>query len=521
MATADDEILFLDEIDGENAQRAGASSHWKMLIVDDEPEVHSITRLVLADFTYKGRPAQFLSAYSAAEAQDILDREPDIAVILLDVVMETENAGLNLVRHIRNDLMNRRVRIILRTGQPGQAPERAVILDYDINDYKAKTQLTAQQLFTATVAALRSYEDMVTIDTNRIGLEKIIEASSSLFQERSLKLFAAGVLTQLGAIIGIGADAVLCTMRGRTPLDPVGEFVVLAGSGRFEASMGRPAAEIGDETVVDAVVDCLKTKTSNYDHGGCVLYIRSPGDREGVVFLRTDRPVSDLGRRLIELFCRKISIGFDNLALYEQSQRTQMNILAMVAEATDVNDARSSDLRLARIAKHVAQALRRAGGEAAELDDETIAAIGLAAVLHDVGNARIDRSILDKPGPLGESEKAAMQAHAIHGADLLSRAVSTEEYAPCLHLGMAIARSHHEAWDGSGYPDALSGTRIPLAARIVAVADAYDALTRPRPWRAAYSHGDAIALIRAASGRRYDPAVVDALGTVSGELSGL
>nr|WP_245986402.1 DUF3369 domain-containing protein [Azospirillum thermophilum] len=191
MSDTDDDLFFLDEADG-GGGAAEPGKCWKMLIVDDEPEVHAITKLVLADFVYKGRPAHFISAFSAAEARRVLASETDIAIILLDVVMETDDAGLQLVHHIREELKNRHVRIILRTGQPGQAPERAVILDYDINDYKAKTQLTAQQLFTTTVAALRSYEDITTIEANRRGLEKIIEASSSLFRVRSMKLFAAG-----------------------------------------------------------------------------------------------------------------------------------------------------------------------------------------------------------------------------------------------------------------------------------------------------------------------------------------
>ena len=175
--TDNDDLLFEDEAP-EAPRPSIAPAGWKMLVVDDEPEVHSITRLVLADFAFKGRTTQFFSAYSAADAIAILERERDIAVILLDVVMETDDAGLKLVHHIREVMGNRHVRIILRTGQPGQAPERSVILEYDINDYKAKTQLTAQQLFTCTVAALRSYEDLITIDANRRGLEKIIEASS-------------------------------------------------------------------------------------------------------------------------------------------------------------------------------------------------------------------------------------------------------------------------------------------------------------------------------------------------------
>ncbi|MBV8534358.1 MAG: response regulator, partial [Alphaproteobacteria bacterium] len=133
---------------GAEAPPPAAEVPWTILIVDDDKEVHEITRVVLADCSFKGRPLLLRSAYSAAEAEAMLRRHPEIAVILLDMVMETEIAGLELVQKIREEFGNHRVRVILRTGQPGQAPERSIIMDYDINDYKAKTELTSQRLFT-------------------------------------------------------------------------------------------------------------------------------------------------------------------------------------------------------------------------------------------------------------------------------------------------------------------------------------------------------------------------------------
>ena len=137
---------------------------WQILIVDDEEDIHTVTKMVLRDFSFMDRGANFLSAYSAAEAEQTLRDIPDIALTLLDVVMETDDAGLRLVEKIREEMGNTRLRIILRTGQPGQAPERDVIIRYDINDYKTKTELTAQKLFSAVVTSLRSYRDLVTIE---------------------------------------------------------------------------------------------------------------------------------------------------------------------------------------------------------------------------------------------------------------------------------------------------------------------------------------------------------------------
>ena len=531
---ADEDLVFLDDA----APAAGPleeeepGSRWTMLIVDDEPEVHSITKLVLSDFAYKGRKARFLSAHSAAEARRILARESDIALILLDVVMETEDAGLRLVHHIREELRNRNVRIILRTGQPGQAPERAVILDYDINDYKAKTQLTAQQLFTTTVAALRSYEDIVAIDANRRGLEKIIEASSSLFRARSMKLFAAGVLTQLSGLLGVGPDAILCMQRGGSGEGSGCEgLYVLAGSGRFETLINEPAAGHVDPAVLAAVTACLEKRAHLYAGDHCTLYIRTPNDRETVVYLRSNRPLSDLDRKLIEVFCGKISVGFDNLHHYEQLYRAQQGTLAALADLAERGrgalgmDGLEADglaaeaaeggrfsrsLRIAAITERIARRLHADGQFPEALDDSTLEIIGLAAILHDIGNAAVNPEILSKPGPLDPAERDAMQAHTVAGATLLNQASHLADGPTHLHLGAAVARWHHENWDGTGYPDGRTGAAIPLCARIVAVADAYDAMTRDRPYRKALSRDDSVAEIRRLAGLRFDPAVVDA-----------
>jgi len=552
---ADEEMVFLDDAAPEDAPEDGAAageppgSRWTMLIVDDEPEVHSITKLVLSDFAFKGRKARFLSAHSAAEARRILARESDIALILLDVVMETEDAGLRLVHHIREELQNRNVRIILRTGQPGQAPERAVILDYDINDYKAKTQLTAQQLFTTTVAALRSYEDIVAIDANRRGLEKIIEASSSLFRARSMKLFAAGVLTQLSGLLGVGPDAILCVQRGGAGTmgssNPAVEaatgngLYVLAGSGRFETLINEPAAGHVDPAVLAAVTACLEKQAHVYAGDHCTLYIRTPNDRETVVYLRSNRPLSELDRKLIEVFCGKISVGFDNLHHYEQLYRAQQGTLAALADLAErgrggltpdgaactemggeaAEDCRfSRSLRIAAITERIARRLHANGFFNDTLDESMLEIIGLAAILHDIGNAAVNPAILSKPGPLDAAERSAMQAHTVAGATLLNQASHLADGPTHLHLGAAVARWHHENWDGTGYPDGRTGAAIPLCARIVAVADAYDAMTRDRPYRPALGRDHAVDEIRRLAGLRFDPAVVDAFLAVLPEI---
>ena len=180
----------------------GVDGAWDILIVDDDSDVHSIIKLILRDTTYLDRPLRFHSAYSAEQAEKILAEHNDIAVALLDVIMETEDAGLKLVRRIREDLRNAAIRMILITGQPGQAPERDVIVNYDINDYKTKIDLTAQKLFTTVIASLRSYMEIVhrqkieqdllnalgRIQLANLALDKLADSNRRLAEQRAQDL---------------------------------------------------------------------------------------------------------------------------------------------------------------------------------------------------------------------------------------------------------------------------------------------------------------------------------------------
>jgi signal transduction histidine kinase len=182
----DDELFASDQPITSSAKKdEGINFHqedsWEIMIIDDEEDVHQLTCFVLDDYVYQGKELKFISAYSAKEAKVLLEQHPSIAIILLDVVMETSDAGLKLVKYIREQLQNRFVRIILRTGQPGYAPEKQVILKYDINDYKNKTELTDQKLFTVITASLRAYSDIMTIESYRRHLEeKVVERTHEL-----------------------------------------------------------------------------------------------------------------------------------------------------------------------------------------------------------------------------------------------------------------------------------------------------------------------------------------------------
>ncbi len=166
-----EEYVFFAEDSNEETLGLAAEKQVNVMIVDDESEVHSVTHMVLSDYSFEGAHVNFIDAYSAEEARVQLSENEDIALILLDVVMEFDDSGLELVKYIRETLKNSTVRIILRTGQPGQAPEQSVIFDYDINDYKSKTELTSQKLVTVVTASLRNYRDLQIIQRDRLQIE--------------------------------------------------------------------------------------------------------------------------------------------------------------------------------------------------------------------------------------------------------------------------------------------------------------------------------------------------------------
>src|SRR6266702_1673295 len=236
---AEDDIVQLIEDPGDKPAEQGP--RWKVAVIDDEPAVHDGTRFALSDYRLNGQGLEILSAYSAAEGRELMRRHPDVAVVLLDVIMESDTAGLGLVEFIRKDLKNETARIILRTGQPGQAPERRVIVDYDINDYKAKTELTADKLFTSLTAALRSYQQLERMVQTRRGLEIIIEGASTLFDFKSMQLLAEGVLTQIASLLNVDCGGILVLREAQNSHET---FSVLAGSGCYSRFIGIDVSEM-------------------------------------------------------------------------------------------------------------------------------------------------------------------------------------------------------------------------------------------------------------------------------------
>lgn len=475
---------------------------WKVLIVDDEPGMHSITKLVLADFTFENKGLELLSAYSGEEAKKVVAEHPDIALIYLDVVMETDDAGLRFVKYLREEVGNHFVRIVLRTGQAGNAPERDVIVDYDINDYKEKTNFDSTKMFTTTFSALRAYQDIMrleasrkSLDCYRVGLECVIASSAKLFENRSLRSFAKELLTQLGSILHFEQDA-LASCRGWTVVQSEGGFLVLAG-----ASSSHDGAENHEELPGD-VEGCLnracQQKRSITEGDKYVGYYPAKGGKSYLVYLDGVPAIDELNRRLLEIFSSNVAVAFENLYLDKELYETQSEIINILG---DVVESRSNETanHVKRVS-HFSRMLARLCG----LSEEESDVLYMAAPMHDVGKVAIPDRILLKEGPLDEDEWKEMKTHAAIGASMFSSSTK-----PVLQAAAIVAGEHHEKFDGSGYPKGLKGRDIHIYGRIVAVADVFDALAQKRCYKKAWPLADILVLLREQKGKHFDPELVE------------
>jgi CheY-like chemotaxis protein len=313
---SDAPLQFVDEHTDLSSPDDGT---WTVLVVDDEAEIHVVTGLALEGMRFANSGLKFLHAFSGAEAKTMLREHPEVALILLDVVMETDQAGLDVVEFVRNELKNPFVRIILRTGQPGQAPELEVITRYDINDYRHKTELTRERLYTTVFTALSTYRDLTALDANRRGLRKVIEATATLFEVDSMERFAEGVLEQLIALLFLRRDALMLHATGIAASDNGSALAVIAGTGRYAGLSGRDAALVLPADVLQRIEASRSGPDMVF---GSNYFLRRQVDSisgEWVFYVAADLPLGEPDRELIELYCRNVALARRHLLLRQQS----------------------------------------------------------------------------------------------------------------------------------------------------------------------------------------------------------
>ncbi|MEP3047983.1 MAG: DUF3369 domain-containing protein [Roseibium sp.] len=493
----DDDLLFSDEQDADPEH----DRTWKIMVVDDEPAIHDVTRLALSDFTFQERPLEFISVYSGKEAKEAIREHPDTAIMLLDVVMESDHAGLDVARYVREDVKNSSVRIILRTGQPGQAPERRVITDYDINDYKEKTELTSQKLSTLMYASLRSFRDINSLEKNKRGLEAVIEASATIFELKSMEHFTQGVLEQMSSLLQTEDGAVYCKTDGLAASCEKDGYEVVAATGCYQNLVGSALSRESAADVVDSFEDAQSTGT-NIFHENCYTgLIKGRDGTKNILYLSgIPTELSEIDKSLLDVFQRNASIAFENVELLAEVEQTQREIVYMLGETVETRSKETGN-HVKRVAE-ISKLLSLGYG----MDSEEAEILKFASPLHDIGKIGIPDSILNKPGKLDSEEWEVMKTHALMGYEMLKSSNKR-----ILLAGAIIARDHHEKWTGSGYPYNKQGEDIHLYGRITAVADVFDALGSDRCYKKAWSIDQVVDLMKRERGYHFEPRIVDIL----------
>jgi len=333
MGQDNDLFEFTDDVKGQGAGES-STAVWKLLIVDDEPEIHAVTRLALRNFQFDERPLEITSAYSAKEAKSILLSQSDFAVALIDVVMESDHAGLELVQWIRASTRNQHIRLVLRTGQAGQAPERDVIENYDINDYKQKTELTADKLYTVMYSSLRTYRDITALCKNVEGLEQIARSAEKIFSHQPIGKLTQDVLAQMCSLIALDhgnfsahIDVLAARMQGSKSL-------VLAGEKNFSAHPGKYIEDIFDSLALDqhgytsAINNCSQVFGNDFFIG---VY-RSQNDNKHIIYIEGLSQLSDLDKELIQIFGANVGIALDDHALVSSMKTDQTELIYRLGE---------------------------------------------------------------------------------------------------------------------------------------------------------------------------------------------
>jgi response regulator RpfG family c-di-GMP phosphodiesterase len=496
----DDTLIFAAE-EPVMAKGNPSQESWKLLIVDDEQEVHTVTKLVLKEFTFEEKTLEFISAYSEEEAKRLIGQHSDIAIILLDVVMTRDDSGLQLVKYIREELKNQAVRIILRTGQPGQAPEAKVIIDYDINDYKEKTELTTQKLFTAVITSLRSYRDLTMIGASKRGLEQIIQSSASIFEIQSMRKFVTVVLAELTAIINLGKNDLCCRNIPTSSLavekDENG-FAILAATGEFCKFGNKNAAQVLPVLMFAKLEQAYRQKRNIYSDNYFIIYFQSILGSEHLIYFEGLKKLKEMDTYLAEVFCSNVAIAFDNIFLNKEIENTQKEIIFTLGEIAEARS-RETGHHVKRVAEFSKLLALKYG-----LPEEEAEIIRLASPMHDLGKLGIPDAILNKPAKLTAEEFEIIKTHAIIGYDMLKNS-----QRHIMQTAATIALLHHEKYNGTGYPNGLKGEEIKLYGRITAIADVFDAIGSDRVYKKAWELDKILEFFKKEKGEHFDPLMVD------------
>lgn len=309
---------FAPDITGAAPKPVEQQPVWKILSVDDDQSYQKTLVYALSNLTVADRPIHLLTAGSASEAAMVIASHPELSVILLDVVMEDDNAGLRLVDTVRSVLGNSAIRIVLLTGQPGMAPLTDVMKRYDINEYWCKSELKSEKLISIVASNVRTWIYISQLIEAKQGLQMLVDASQSLTNKRDINIFTQTVLTEIGKIVGVTSGGIVCFRQGESCEKD--DFEVLAASGRYEHLTGAGLKEMHKPDLLNAFLACTQNKAHYFGADFTILYFDTK-HVDNCIFLtmvENAKALPDAHINLLRVFSENITTGFTNVALYNR-----------------------------------------------------------------------------------------------------------------------------------------------------------------------------------------------------------
>ena len=472
------------------SKRETAQKNYSILTLDDDP---IMTSTLQAFFQRSGYHIDV--EHDPRKAIERI-REGHYDILLLDFLM-TPICGDQVVAEIRK--FNRDIFIILLTGHKSVAPPIKTIRELDIQGYYEKSD-RFDQLELLVESCVKSIQQMRTIQGYRNGLSAIVDSLPRIYRTRSLEPMMDGVLSSAAGFMSAAGASLEIDLAAAGLED--GKCVLrLFGTASTPPRMD---ALFGEDAFAQSPVIFRApwTIAAIYDNSGRPT---------GLLCVNTENVPGDDRMQLLDVFSRQVSAAIENYVLdarirckneeltrtYGQLRDGYMEIidaLRLMVDAKDIYTRGHSD----RVSEYAAAIAAAMGMEAAHCES-----IRVAGLFHDIGKVGIPDSILLKPARLTEEEAAVIKKHPVDGARILSAISHFHEIVPWV-------KAHHERPDGKGYPDGLSGEEIPIQARIIAVADTYDAMTSDRSYRKALAPEAAADQLLQGRGTQFDPSVVDA-----------
>ena len=489
-------------MDGINKCHSNNNESWKVLIIDDDNFIHRIIKEMNKNLEFDGEKINFISAYNYNESIDILTKNEDIALVLLDVFLEEQYTGLMIAKYIREDLKNNDIRIVLMTGKGYMSLQEQIILDYDINGYENKSDLFSKKMNTVILSSLRSFRDINLIKTNKKSMEKVVSSITKLYEKDALNDFLVSSLCHLSSVInqcnGRGNCVINSFAAIREPNSNI--FRIVGGNGKYKNFI--------NEKIRNTVTESDLIKINKIFNGGehelfdnCyVARYKSTTGKEAIIYIENNSLVHYVDIEILDVFYKSISATFDNLCLNIEIEETQKEILYTLGEVTEARSEETGS-HVKRVSKYCELLAEEYG-----LSPRETMILTHATPIHDIGKVAIPDRILLKPGKLTTEEFNIVKTHTTIGFNILKN--SKREI---LKAAAVVAHEHHERYDGKGYPRGLQGEEIHIYGRIAAIADVFDALGSPRVYKKAWVINDILMYFREESGKHFDPKLVDIL----------